>query len=73
MEKIAIMPRKILGLAVPSVSENTEANFTIFDSEVNWELKEENILSKSMNTPFINRKLKGKPVAIFNHNQLQKL
>jgi len=73
MEKIAIIPRKILGLAVPSLSENTEANFTIFDTEVNWELKEENILSKSMNTPFLNRKLKGKPLAIFNHNQLQKL
>ncbi len=71
-EKISIAPRKIMGLALPSISESTEANFTIFDTEVKWELKQENIFSKSSNTPFLNRTLTGKPVAIFNHNQLQK-
>ncbi|HYV92947.1 MAG TPA: dihydroorotase [Chitinophagales bacterium] len=71
VEKISIAPRRILGLPVPSLQENSEANFTIFDSEVQWELKREDSQSKSVNTPFIGKKFKGKPVAIINHNQIK--
>ncbi|MFI5135862.1 MAG: dihydroorotase, partial [Chitinophagales bacterium] len=73
VNKMSVAPRKILGLDLPSITENSKANFTIFDSEAEWQLKRENILSKSVNTPFLDKKLKGKPIAIFNHNHLQKL
>ncbi len=72
VEKISIAPRRILGLPIPSLQENSDANFTIFDSEAEWELKRENIQSKSFNTPFLNRTLKGKALAIFNHGKLLK-
>ena len=72
VEKIAIAPRRILGLPVPSLQESSEANFTIFDSDVQWQLKREDIQSKSVNTPFLNKTLKGKAIAIFNHGQLLK-
>jgi dihydroorotase len=73
IEKLAINPRKILGIPVPSIQDYAEANFTIFDSEMTWELKPELILSKSSNTPFMGKTLTGKPVAIFNHQQFQKI
>jgi dihydroorotase len=59
-------------LPVPSLQENSEANFTIFDSEVEWELNRDDIQSKSLNTPFLNKILKGKAIAIFNHGKLLK-
>jgi dihydroorotase len=73
VEKISSAPRKILGLPLPAVKENSAANFTIFDLNAGWSLKKESIVSKSVNTPLIGRPLKGKPAAIFNHQQLQKL
>jgi len=72
VEKISIAPRRILGIPIPSLQENSEANFTIFDSEAQWELKREAIQSKSFNTPFKNKTLKGKALAIFNHGKLLK-
>ncbi|MCY7410398.1 MAG: dihydroorotase [Chitinophagales bacterium] len=73
IEKITSSPRKILGLPEVSMQENAAANFTIFDSEEKWELKKENIFSKSFNTPFISKIFTGKPIAIYNHSQLLKL
>ena len=73
VEKMSVAPRKILGLAVPFITESAEANFTIFDTTAEWELTKEAILSKSGNTPFIGRTFQGKPLSIFNHNRLQKL
>lgn len=70
VEKISAAPRRILGLPTLSVQENSEANFTIFDSKAEWKLKREDIQSKSANTPFMNKMMKGKPVAIYNHSQL---
>jgi len=71
IRKMSANPRTILGVKVPSIAESSEANFTIFDSEEQWELRKENIFSKSVNTPFINKTMKGKALAIFNHNQFQ--
>lgn len=70
IEKIALAPRRILRLAIPSVAENNEANFTIFDTELDWTFTRDQIVSRSFNTPFIGRSMKGKPIAIFNHNRL---
>lgn len=72
IEKLATNPRKILGLPPISLQENTEANFTIFDLKAEWTLKQEDILSKSFNTPFIGKTLRGKPLAVYNHHQFQK-
>lgn len=70
IEKIAINPRKMLGLPVPSIKEGEKANLTVFSTEKEWTLTKEMILSKSQNTPFINKKLKGKATAVINNDQL---
>lgn len=69
--KMVDNPRRILGLPVPTITESSVANFTIFDSTASWEFSKVDIKSKSFNTPFTGMKLIGKPVAIYNHNQFQ--
>ena len=51
-------PRKILGIACPTISEGTEANLCCFSISDEWTFNEESIVSKSKNTPFLNRTFK---------------
>ena len=73
IEKIAINPRKILGLNIPVVKEGTKANFTIFDTHTKWIYKKQNIKSKSFNSPFINNEFKGRAKAIINNGRMVEL
>ncbi len=66
LETITRNPRKILGIEIPEIKEGVKANLTLFNPDLNWELKPEDIVSKSKNTPFIGKKLNGKPLAIIN-------
>ena len=68
IEKIALRPREILGLEVPSVKENSKANITLFSPSEEWTLEEKDIQSLSKNTPFINQKLKGRVIGIVNNS-----
>ena len=45
------------------------ANITLFDPELEWEVRKKDIKSKSKNTPFIGENLRGKALAIYNNNQ----
>ena len=67
--KISINPRKILGLKIPTIKENEEANFTLFNSNEEWNFSKSKNKSKSGNTPLFGKKLNGRVVAVFNHNQ----
>jgi dihydroorotase len=69
IEKIAINPRKILGLSIPSVKEGSKANFTIFDTKTKWTYTRESIRSKSHNSPFIGHEFTGKAVAVINNGK----
>ena len=53
-------PRKILGIACPTIAEGTEANLCCFSTSDEWTFNEESIVSKSKNTPFLNRSFKTK-------------
>ncbi|MEO0091860.1 MAG: dihydroorotase [candidate division WOR-3 bacterium] len=54
-------PAKILGLNISDkISEGTSVSITIFDLSKEWIFSQGNILSKSKNSPFIGKKLKGK-------------
>jgi dihydroorotase len=69
IEKIAINPRKLLSLPVPSLMKDSRANLTVFDPTREWIFGENDIRSKSRNTPFIGRQFTGKAVAVFNNDQ----
>ncbi len=69
IEKISTNPRKIALKEELRIEEGEKANITLFDPEIEWEVINTDIKSKSKNTPFIGEKLKGKAVALYNNNQ----
>ena len=70
IEKLTYNPRKILGIEIPKIEPGQAANLTLFDPDKEWTFTEENIRSKSKNSPFIGKKLKGKVVAVFNKGKV---
>lgn len=63
IEKISVNPSKLYGLdkeGVGSITEGTKANITIFDPDEKWVFNENEIVSKSHNSPLIGRELIGK-------------
>ena len=72
IEKIAINPRKVLGINNATLKEGNTANITLFNPDLEWEFTKEDIKSKSNNTPFLGEKLKGKALAIFNNGKYKK-
>jgi len=71
VELISINPRKILGLDLPSITEGALANVTMFDPELTYTFTEDAIKSKSKNSAFIGKELKGKVIGIINNKQLK--
>lgn len=69
IEKLAIRPREIFGLPVPTIQINEFANLTIFNPTQKWTFQISDIRSKSKNTSFVGMELKGKVLAIINRNQ----
>ncbi|MVN21094.1 dihydroorotase [Mucilaginibacter arboris] len=72
VEKMAINPRKILGIKEASVNEGETANLVLLDPETTWNYTRENNLSKSYNSPFIGSEMKGKVLLTINNNQIYK-
>lgn len=70
VEKLAILPRKILGLTVPAIGPGMDACLTIFDPNLEWTFSEKDIFSKSKNTPFVGWRMKGKVLGVVNKGKL---
>lgn len=60
VEKLAVGPRRVLGLPVPEIREGAVAELTVFDPDAAWVLTEKDLRSKSRNTPLVGQQLKGK-------------
>ena len=60
IEKLAVGPRRVLGLPIPKIEVGAAAELTIFQPDERWFFSEKDIRSKSKNTPFIGRKLTGR-------------
>lgn len=71
VEKFAYNTRKVLGIAIPNIAEGEKADLTIFDPTHEWTYCEKDIKSKSHNSPFIGKTLKGKALAVVNKGQFQ--
>ena len=69
IDKFVTGPRKILQLEVPSITVGNTANLTIFDTETEWTFTEDDIYSKSKNSPFIGKTFTGKVVGAINNNK----
>jgi len=69
IEKL-IASKQIFNILNPSIAIGNKAELSLFTTEENWEFKKENILSKSKNSAFLNQKMKGNAVGIYNNGQL---
>ncbi|MEO5978528.1 MAG: dihydroorotase [Chryseolinea sp.] len=69
LEKITVNPRKLLGLEMPSIEVDSKADLTLFDPLRQWTYDEKNNYSKSKNSPWLNKELKGKAMAVFNNGR----
>jgi len=63
---ISSNPRQIFNVEVDCIEENSKANLTLFVADSEWVLKMNDLASKSSNTPFIGKKLKGKAIGVIN-------
>ena len=70
VEKMSVIPRRIVRLPENSVEEGRPANLTIFDPDLAWTVDRTRFESKSMNTPFDGWTLTGKAVGVVNNGQI---
>jgi dihydroorotase len=66
---MSIAPRKAFGLPIPEIKEGSTATLTLFDPDMEYMFEEKDIKSKSKNSPFIGKRLKGKVIGIINGNK----
>ena len=69
LQKVTSAPRKVLGLPMPHIKEEALADLTLIDPAMKWFLNEESNFSKSKNSPWYGKELKGKAVAVFNNGK----
>lgn len=65
-ELFSINPRKIFGLKDSIIEKNAAACVTIYETNTPMEVNASVIRSRSRNTPFIGKQLKGKVRGIIN-------
>jgi len=64
IERFTHGPRAVLGLPKVHIAEGTPANITLFDPEVDWTCTEDDLVSKSHNTPFLGQRLTGRALGV---------
>ena len=69
IEKFSTNPRKIVRRTI-DIREGSPADLTFVDPDIQWKVDTSRFKSKSKNSPFEGRVLKGKAAGIFNHGQL---
>lgn len=66
---LAHRPRRLFGLEAPHIAEGRPANLTLFDPDCEWTVTDGHLHSRSHNSPWIGRRLRGAVLAVVNHNQ----
>jgi dihydroorotase len=62
-------PERILNLEKNAIEVGEVANFTLFDPEQDFVFEKKDVLSKSKNSPFFGKKLKGVVYGVVNNNK----
>ena len=69
VEQLTVAPRNIFGIELPTIKEGSNPCLTLFDPVSEYTFTESMIRSKSHNSPFIGKILKGKVIGIINKNK----
>ncbi|HMR18805.1 MAG TPA: dihydroorotase [Sphingobacterium sp.] len=70
VEKLALAPRRVIGLAIPVFEVGEKANLVVFDQTQKWLFDEKTNWSKGKNNPWLGKELTGKAILVYNNNQL---
>ena len=70
IDALSVTPRTIFGLPVPEIKEGAGADITLFNPDTTYVFDETMIHSKSKNSPFIGKELKGKVIGIINKGKI---
>ena len=62
VKKLSLNPAMILGIEGGMIKKGARADLSVIDPEMEFILKKEDILSKSKNSPFIGKTLKGRNI-----------
>jgi dihydroorotase len=68
---LSINPRKLFGISLPEIKEGATACLTLFNADEAYIFEESMIKSKSKNSPFIGKTLKGKVIGIINKGKVE--
>ncbi len=71
IEAVTTAPRTILKMEIPKIEVEEKANLTLFDPNCEWVFDEKSNFSKSKNSPWLGKELKGKAVAVFNNGKVK--
>lgn len=73
---LEVIIKKLLGAytvftdIIPEIKENSVANLTLFNPDIDYTFGIDNILSKSKNSAFLQQPMKGKALGIINNHKL---
>jgi dihydroorotase len=67
---LSVNPRKIFGITIPQIQEGATACLTLFNFDEEYIFDEKMIQSKSKNSAFIGKTLKGKVLGIINKEKV---
>jgi dihydroorotase len=70
IEKLSVGPRKVYGMEENKIEVGSIADLTLFVPSEEWTFTHEINLSKSNNSPFIHKKLKGNVYGVINNGKL---
>ncbi|MBK9743853.1 MAG: amidohydrolase family protein [Saprospiraceae bacterium] len=62
--KMTVGPRQLLGLEIPEIKEGAKVNIAVFDTNAPWSMAMSDIVSKSKNSPYIDKQFKTKVVFV---------
>ncbi len=66
-----VNPNALIGLPPPSLKEGAVAEFAILDLEEEWVVEPEKMASKSVNTPWAGKTIRGRALATYRKGKLR--
>ncbi len=72
IDKLAVAPRRILNLPQPEMKVGARANLSIIDPDFEWTIQVSQFKSRSHNSPFDGRPVRGRAMWVCNNGMLQR-
>ena len=71
LSKLTTGPAKLLGIEKGTLADGADADITIIDPDVEWTIDPAQFKSRSRNTPFAGRQVKGRADAVLVNGEIR--